>query len=425
MSTPPLKRLECSARPAALLLILCARAMAQSGTYSDMTEYPVPTPNSFPAMITAGPDGALWFTETQGNQIGRITATGVVTEYPVPTPSSHPYGITAGPDGALWFAEGGDGSISGKIGRITTAGVITEYGVPTANSGPLGITAGPDGALWFTEKDGNNIGRITTAGAVSEYAAAFNPWGITAGPDGALWFTEYQGNQIGRITTAGIITEYIVVPGSPTQTYPQWITAGPDGALWFTLRIGIGRITTAGIITRLYVVGGGPNGITAGPDGALWFAGFADNAIGRITTTGVITQYPVHVGRNPNWIAAGPDGALWFTESYGASSGGPPLVGRAPACGLGFSARFSNTALTMNFNLGINTPATFSIHLRNATGPVGDIFAEAIPAFVPPQAFTLTSHSFPNLGAVTIVGQLNTAQGKSLCAEWTTVNTAP
>ena len=67
--------------------------------------------------------------------------------YPVPTAGSYPGGITAGPDGALWFTE-----FSGnKIGRITTAGAITEHAVPTAGSDPEDITTGPDGALWFTE----------------------------------------------------------------------------------------------------------------------------------------------------------------------------------------------------------------------------------------------------------------------------------
>ena len=61
-----------------------------------------------------------------GNKIGRITTAGVVTEYPVPTAGSYPGSITAGPDGALWFTEGA----GNKIGRITTAGVITEYPVP-------------------------------------------------------------------------------------------------------------------------------------------------------------------------------------------------------------------------------------------------------------------------------------------------------
>jgi len=37
-----------------------------------MTEFLVPTANSGPCGITAGPDGALWFTEELGNKIGRI-----------------------------------------------------------------------------------------------------------------------------------------------------------------------------------------------------------------------------------------------------------------------------------------------------------------------------------------------------------------
>jgi len=84
-------------------------------------------------------------------------------------------GITAGPDGALWFTDlDGD-----AIGRITTSGSITEYALPNPDSGPTGITAGPDGALWFTEAYGSRIGRITTAGAITEYAlaAGSNPWG--------------------------------------------------------------------------------------------------------------------------------------------------------------------------------------------------------------------------------------------------------
>jgi virginiamycin B lyase len=94
-----------------------------------ITEYPVPTVNSDPAGIAAGPDGALWFTESI-NKIGRITTAGVITEYPMPTAGSSAYGIAAGPDGALWFTEYWDN----KIGRITTAGVITEYPMPTTAS---------------------------------------------------------------------------------------------------------------------------------------------------------------------------------------------------------------------------------------------------------------------------------------------------
>ncbi len=55
--------------------------------------------------ITAGPDGNLWFTERNGNKIGRITTGGVITEFTHSHRNSRPYDITTGPDGNLWFTE--------------------------------------------------------------------------------------------------------------------------------------------------------------------------------------------------------------------------------------------------------------------------------------------------------------------------------
>ena len=55
--------------------------------------------------ITTGPDGALWFTEPgsppQNGKIGRISPTGTISEFPMPTAQTEPFGITAGPDGSL------------------------------------------------------------------------------------------------------------------------------------------------------------------------------------------------------------------------------------------------------------------------------------------------------------------------------------
>ena len=167
---------------AAVLLSVTAALPASPASAQTITEYVVPTANSAPNIIAAGPDGALWFAEQGANKIGQITAAGVFTEFPVPTVGGDPFGIAAGPDGALWFTEL-DGN---KIGRITTTGAITEYVVPTAGSQPSGITTGSDGALWFTELAGNKIGRITTTGAITEYiipTATSVPEGIAAGPD--------------------------------------------------------------------------------------------------------------------------------------------------------------------------------------------------------------------------------------------------
>jgi virginiamycin B lyase len=232
-----------------------------------------------------------------------------------------------------------------------------------------------------------------------------------------LWFTESAANNIGRITTAGAITEYpIPTPNSAASS----IATGPDGALWFTEGGAnqIGRITTAGAITE-YAGAGGPAGIAAGPDGALWFTTITN--IGRITTSGVITEYPTPnmFGNFP--ITAGSDGALWFAASGYVST----MIGRAPACGLGFSANFANGTLTMNFNMGIDTPATFNILLKNAAGdPVGEPFSKAISPVVPPRAFTMNWNPFPNQGSVIVQPTLTAGPGQALCSEWTAVNTA-
>ncbi|MBA2287349.1 MAG: protein kinase [Ktedonobacteraceae bacterium] len=169
---------------------------------ASITEFLIPTADSRPGGITAGPNGNLWFTEDYGNKIGRISPSGTITEFLIPTAQSYPIEITAGPDGNLWFTEG----IGNKIGRISPNGTITEFHIPTSHSHPYGITAGPGGNLWFTEINSNKIGRISSNGTITEFhipTAQSGPEGITAGPDGNLWFTEYAGNKIGRISHGG------------------------------------------------------------------------------------------------------------------------------------------------------------------------------------------------------------------------------
>jgi len=362
---------------AAFVLTLPAVSVAQQVATG---AYPVPTPYSYPGLMTAGPDGALWFTES--NNIGRITTAGRFAEYPVPTPFAGPWGIAAGPDGALWFTE----EFGNSIGRITAAGTVTaEYRVP--GGGPYWITAGPDGALWFTEPNANNIGRISIAGVITEYPVPTfrgRPYGITAGPDGALWFTEFNGNNIGRITTGGDVTEY---PVPSANSDPSGITAGPDGALWFTEGnyTQVGRLTVAGTFAEYQVPAGAgfAYGITTGPDGALWFAGSID--VGRITTDGVATAYPLPPGNNyPLDIATGPDGALWFTE-FDANKVGEVVFASAglsvsPSAGVyRTSVTFSGSAFAPNERVVIYERGVGSAVLTRATALADGSFTVTAP----------------------------------------------
>jgi len=290
-------------------------------------EHPIPTANSDPYGITTDAQDNIWFTESAGNQIGRLTpAAGAaalsvrstlavtLTEYAIPTAHSTPSDIVLGPDGNLWFTEyGGD-----KIGRITPAGAITEYPLPQAGSAAIAIAVGPDGNLWFCEEGGNRIGKMNTSGTLlAEYNVPTANSGlndIVAGPDGALWFTEYEGQKIGRITTDGTITEY------PVGAKVFGLALGPDGNLWFTETMAdrVGRITPAGVVTEFDLPGdaNGPQGITAGPFNSLWVVANFSNKVLRVLPSGtVLSEYTVPTSASGAvMIATDSSGALWFTE---------------------------------------------------------------------------------------------------------------
>src|ERR1700682_841979 len=176
---------------AGCVLVVLASASAQTPGISG---YPIPTPGSIPQTITQGSDGSLWFVEFTGNNIGRISTSGLFAEFALPA-GAGPEGITGGPDGNIWFTE----IIANKVGRITPSGVITEFALPTAYAFPESIASGPDGNLWFTEVGAaDQIGRITPSGMITEFqlpainssgSVHNNPIDIAEGPDGNLWFT--------------------------------------------------------------------------------------------------------------------------------------------------------------------------------------------------------------------------------------------
>ncbi len=328
---------------AAVALLVCGSPATAA---SPISEFALPTANSGPYGIAAGPDGALWFTEKNADQVGRITPGDLISEYTIPTAANAPEAIIQGPDGRMWFVE----SATDKVGFVTTGGtvlespsfsgdgiaalldlaacpfpacalakydvVVTVDGTTTGQGGilvlnssggfsfdeifqapgasPAGIAAGFDGAMYWVDDANNEITRApigsSTGGSVSIPTASSGPSAIASGPDGALWFTEQSANKIGRVSTAGAVTEY---PIPTPNSSPSSIAAGPDGNLWFTEQGAnkIGQITPSGTITEFPVPtpNSSPTAIAAGPDGAMWFTEQAADEIGRIPTTPGVT----------------------------------------------------------------------------------------------------------------------------------------
>ncbi len=309
-----------------------------------ITEFAVPTDVSLVGRITYGPDGNLWLIGTGTNGAGdliiRMTPSGGFTEYTVPSAGSL-WGITAGPDGDIWFTEtqGVPGDVAtdtrqtnvGRVVKVTTSGTFTEYSIPAAETSPTGIATGFDRNLWVTDAGANSVDKVTTYGGFSKYripTANSDPGEITAGPDGNLWFTEPGAAKVARITASGMITEFSL----PDPLFRPWgITTGRDGNLWITewSRLGAGgpgkvaKVTISGSVTEYPIppLAGslpfeepGPGLITAGTDGNLWFT-VGDN-LDRVTATGVVTQYIIPGSdERASYLVAltnGPGGSIWF-----------------------------------------------------------------------------------------------------------------
>ena len=342
----------------AALLAVVALGAPLTAAAQTVTEFPLLTTGASAYSIAKGPDGALWFTEYIPNKslsmpgsaskIGRVATDGTITEFVLPTATSFPSGITAGPDGAMWFVE----TNSSKIGRITTDGTITEFPIsfpasPTLPTGAAGaITVGSDGALWFPVGDVPSqgvgigtavVGRIATDGTMTAFTISNGgvPEGIAAGPDGALWITGsaccgVHAEIVSRLTTAGVGTEVSGFIGSAGA-----ITSGPDGALWVAAPgFGIEQFTTSGGDAEFNASDGG-FGIAPGPDGALWFGSAitginsSTGAIGRITTSKTIINYAIPTSQNTvEGVTTGPDGAMWFAEAALAINAGTGAIGR-------------------------------------------------------------------------------------------------
>ena len=313
--------------------------LAAGAAYAQLTvqEFPIPTPNSYPVHIAAGPDGALWFTENAAEQVGRVTVDGSFTEFSVAAVGTRPNGIVAGPDGALWFTD----SIAAAVGRITTSGAVTRFPVSGPAGGPVGypgnpggLVAGPDGAIWtFVNSNSNppQLVRVTSqATTVYPLTGVDSVLDITASsPDNAIWFTvaghsldrpPRVAGSVGRITASGVITLFPLPVGQASGN----IIAGPDGTIWFDIipafgQAFVGRITTTGVISKFP---GGLSPYKTVAQGAVWtlspeIVEFGlQETLRRIDASGDFTTYSLTASSYHQFrdITLGPDGALWVTD---------------------------------------------------------------------------------------------------------------
>ena len=160
---------------------------------------------SAPRVITAGPDGAMWFTGALRDGIGRIDARGRVRTFRAGLPpGAEPYGIVAADDGNLWFTD----PRSDAVGRVTPGGAITEYPahIGAGGGGPAGIAAARGGGVWFIDDLARRLGRMSPTGEVTIVDLPPAPGGLAFGApgsivtaaDGGVWFADGRAGSLAR-----------------------------------------------------------------------------------------------------------------------------------------------------------------------------------------------------------------------------------
>jgi virginiamycin B lyase len=285
---------------AAAALILPAVATASGTPVGTVTTYAVPTSGAQPGGIVEGPDGAMWFTETGADRIGRITSNGVITEYALPNGTAPAGIIDGGPWGGLLVADG-----NGDITHIDTDG--TTYDFYPGGSSMESLALAPDGAIWFTDPVDEEVGNLETDLTTTTWSVS-NPPQAALFANGEFWWTEPTANAVAHFS-GGQLYE------SGSWHQPAGLIAGPDGNLWFGDLHGIGQWDLAGNAANEFWSGGITHaaGAALAADGRFWITDDTGQQVARWDmTTNQWTLFPA--SGDATSIAPGPDGTLWVTE---------------------------------------------------------------------------------------------------------------
>jgi virginiamycin B lyase len=122
----------------------------------------LPDPRSDIVALAAGPGGTApaaeraWWADFGASDIGAVGPDGTVSLFAVGVPDGGLSDITAGPGGAMWFSEQ-----DGTIGRVTPNGHVAVVTLFPPDSDLDGIAAGPGNTIWVTEAGDNAIAEIT------------------------------------------------------------------------------------------------------------------------------------------------------------------------------------------------------------------------------------------------------------------------
>jgi streptogramin lyase len=251
--------------------------------------YTIPSPNTGPHSVAVDAGGDVWFTEIFGQRIGVLDPdTGSFEEFTPPTPISMPYGMAIAMNGDVWFTE----MAAVKIARYRpSTGRFQEFPMNPATDSAANIAVDHQtGFIWVTELDTGKLARLNpSTGNIVHYDLpdTGTPHSVDVDEAGRPWYTDIEGNAIG-------------VLNPPTGEFREFTIPTADA-------------TSHGVVIdsrRLLV----------------WFTELRGNKVGVLNPVRPrFIEGPVPTPDSlPYFVAQARNGEIWFTE------GEAPNIGHLP-----------------------------------------------------------------------------------------------
>jgi streptogramin lyase len=221
---------------------------AQKGNYigrirtatGGISKYSGLTAASRPTGIDVAPNGDIWFTEIDGDKIGRLEASKsyALTEYPINATGVRAYGVAVQSDQYVWFGE----TATGRAKRLKVAdGSFISINVDFLNEGSypfdLLYDTGRD-YVWLTSPKTDRLIQleVTTLSLGNQFAVPGSggwPSGMDLMGNDEFWFTKYSAGQIARMVyTSPVSFEFDAFDLPVEGLLVADIASSADGTLW-------------------------------------------------------------------------------------------------------------------------------------------------------------------------------------------------
>lgn len=120
-----------------------------------LSKYQPPTKGK-PQRLVIDADNNVWFSERQGNKIGRFdTKTETFKEFPLPGPEASPYAIGIDRAGMIWYSSHEQDTLNRLDPK---SGEVTEYPYPQSEISMREFFLDSQGRMWYASSVNNKIG---------------------------------------------------------------------------------------------------------------------------------------------------------------------------------------------------------------------------------------------------------------------------